>query len=616
MADPFATLKPDERALLRPGPVPGFADPMKATLTDERFSDPDWIYERKLDGIRCLAIRGGDGVELYSRNDLSQNSRYPELVDALNAEEQHEFVVDGEVVAFTGNRTDFGKLTQRHRLGPDRVRVFYYVFDVLYVAGNDTTQLPQRARKAVLKRALAFHGNVRYTPHRNRDGEAYYEHACRNKWEGLIAKRANAPYVHSRSHDWLKFKCAAEQELVIGGYTDPKGSRTVLGALLVGYYERQAPPVRRQGRHRLRPRHAERPRQPPRTAAKRHEPLRRRGQGARGDLGRARARGPGRVLGVDRRRPPAPPALPRPARRQGGSGGGARVTEIRSGRRNVAISNPDKVLFPDPGYTKLDLAEYYARVAPVMLPHVRDRPMNLHVFPQGVDKRGFFLQDIPDHFPDWIGRITVPKRGGTVTHAVAHEPATLPYMAGQNVITPHLWSSRIDKLDYPDHIVMDLDPSTQDFDEIRAAAREAGAALRDKGLQPFAMVTGSRGIHVLAPLRRTADYDRVREFARTLAEELVEAHPDKLTLEHRVEKRGDRLYVDVLRNAKVHTVAAPYSVRPKPGAPVATPLRWEELDDPKLSPQRWNIKTLLHRLDDIGGDPWADVRRHARALPR
>ena len=237
MADPFATLKPDERALLRPGPVPGFADPMKATLTDERFSDPDWIYERKLDGIRCLAIRGGDGVQLYSRNDLSQNSRYPELVDALNAEEQHEFVVDGEVVAFTGNRTDFGKLTQRHRLGPDRVRVFYYVFDVLYVAGNDTTQLPQRARKAVLKRALAFHGNVRYTPHRNRDGEAYYEHACRNKWEGLIAKRANTRYVHSRSHDWLKFKCAAEQELVIGGYTEPKGSRTVLGALLVGYYE-------------------------------------------------------------------------------------------------------------------------------------------------------------------------------------------------------------------------------------------------------------------------------------------------------------------------------------------------------------------------------------------
>ena len=235
--DPFAPLRPQERELLRPAPLPGFEPPMKATLTHDRFSDPDWLYERKLDGIRCLAIRGGDGVQLYSRNDLSQNARYPELVAALNAEAQRDFVVDGEVVAFTGNRTDFGKLTQRHRLGPERVRVFYYVFDVLYVAGQDTTQLPQRLRKAVLKRALRFHGNVRYTPHRNRDGEAYYRHACAHKWEGLIAKRASAPYVHARSHDWLKFKCAAEQELVIGGYTAPKGSRTVLGALLVGYHQ-------------------------------------------------------------------------------------------------------------------------------------------------------------------------------------------------------------------------------------------------------------------------------------------------------------------------------------------------------------------------------------------
>jgi bifunctional non-homologous end joining protein LigD len=233
-----------------------------------------------------------------------------------------------------------------------------------------------------------------------------------------------------------------------------------------------------------------------------------------------------------------------------------------------------------------------------------------------VDKRGFFLQDIPDHFPDWIGRITVPKRGGTVTHAVAREPATLPYMAGQNVITPHLWSSRTDKLDRPDHLVMDLDPSDHSFDEVRAAAREAGDALRDKGLEPFAMVTGSRGIHVLAPLRRTADYDRVRAFARALADELVEAHPDRLTLEHRIEKRGDRLYLDVLRNAMVHTVAAPYAARPKPGAPVATPLHWDELSDPKLSPRRWSIKTLPDRLKDLGGDPWADLRRHARALPR
>jgi bifunctional non-homologous end joining protein LigD len=235
--DPFASLTDAERAQLRQAPRPGFEQPMKATLTEERFSDPDWIYERKLDGIRCLAIRGDNGVKLFSRNDLSQNARYPELVDALNAETQHDFVVDGEVVAFTGSRTDFGKLTRRHRLGPDKVKVFYYLFDIVYLNGFDTTQLPQRARKAVLRNALSFHGNVRYTPHRNKDGEAFYRHACAHQWEGLIAKRASAPYIHGRSKDWLKFKCAFEQELVIGGFTAPKGSRTVFGALLVGYYE-------------------------------------------------------------------------------------------------------------------------------------------------------------------------------------------------------------------------------------------------------------------------------------------------------------------------------------------------------------------------------------------
>ena len=236
-ADPFGALRPHERELLREAPTPGFSPPMKATLTDERFSDPNWIFERKLDGIRCLAIRGDDGVTLWSRNDLLQNARYPELVDALNAEAQRDFVVDGEVVAFSGARTDFGKLVQRHRLGPERVRVFYYVFDVLHLAGRDTTRLPQRARKAVLKRALRFHGNVRFTPHRNTDGQDYYRHACSHGWEGLIAKRADAPYVHGRSRDWLKLKCSAEQELVVGGFTAPKGSRTILGALLVGYYE-------------------------------------------------------------------------------------------------------------------------------------------------------------------------------------------------------------------------------------------------------------------------------------------------------------------------------------------------------------------------------------------
>jgi bifunctional non-homologous end joining protein LigD len=234
LIDPFAKLSPEERAVLEPATRPDKVTPMKAVLTDDRFSDPQWIYERKLDGIRCVAIKAEQRVRLLSRNDLSLNGRFPEVVSALEADTATDFVLDGEVVAFAGSQTSFARLQQR---GERPVAVFYYVFDLLYLAGHDVTALPLRARKALLRRALDFHGPVRLTPHRNRDGEALFREACRKGWEGLIAKRADSPYVHGRSRDWLKFKCSAEQELVIGGFTAPRGSRTDLGALLLGYYQ-------------------------------------------------------------------------------------------------------------------------------------------------------------------------------------------------------------------------------------------------------------------------------------------------------------------------------------------------------------------------------------------
>jgi bifunctional non-homologous end joining protein LigD len=207
---------------------------MKAVLTDERFSDPAWIYERKLDGIRCLATKGDKRVDLRSRNDLSLNGRFPEIAAALEADPATNLVLDGEVVAFDGPQTSFARLQQR---GEHPTPVFFYVFDILRDAGEDVTKAPLRERKARLGKALAFEDPIRFTTHRNGDGEAFYREACRKGWEGLIAKRADAPYTHGRSRDWLKFKCSAEQELVIGGYTAPRGSRTDLGALLLGYYE-------------------------------------------------------------------------------------------------------------------------------------------------------------------------------------------------------------------------------------------------------------------------------------------------------------------------------------------------------------------------------------------
>ena len=287
---------------------------------------------------------------------------------------------------------------------------------------------------------------------------------------------------------------------------------------------------------------------------------------------------------------------------------------VRAGRRRVTISHPDRVVFPDAGLTKLDLARHYATVGGVMVPHVRNRPLALQVFPRGIDGSGHFLKDAPRHFPGWIATVVVPKReGGTITQVLANDVATLVYLAGQNAVTPHVWTSRADRLERPDRVIFDLDPSAGSFGAVRAAARAVGGLLRGLGLEPFAMTTGSRGLHVVAPLRRTADYDEVHAFAREAAQALVERDPDGLTVEFRRAKRGDRIFVDVGRNAYGQHAVAPYAVRALPIAPVATPLRWQELDDDDLDPQGWTIRTIADRLAGIG-DPWKGIARHARAL--
>jgi bifunctional non-homologous end joining protein LigD len=231
------------RARLRRRGQPRRVEAMLATLTDRPFSDSAWIFERKLDGVRCLAFRTRNRVRLVSRNHRSMNATWPELVEALEHERLEDFIADGEIVAFEGNRTSFSRLQGRmgiHDAGEARrsgIAVHLYLFDLLHADGHDTTQLAQRERKVLLKRALSFGTRIRYTPHRNESGEKLLEDACRKGWEGLIAKDSRAPYVPGRSRKWLKLKCVNRQELVIGGFTDPGGSRQAFGALLVGYHE-------------------------------------------------------------------------------------------------------------------------------------------------------------------------------------------------------------------------------------------------------------------------------------------------------------------------------------------------------------------------------------------
>ena len=291
------------------------------------------------------------------------------------------------------------------------------------------------------------------------------------------------------------------------------------------------------------------------------------------------------------------------------------TTTLRIGRRAIAISHADKVMFPAAGLTKLDLARYYERVADTMVPHIRGRPVSMQVFPEGAEGSGFFMKNAPSYFPDWIDRVSVAKRGGRVTHVVCNQPATLVYLANQNTITPHVWTSRADRLRRPDRLIFDLDPPDEDFAAVRAAARTLGDLLRDLGLKPFAMTTGSRGLHVVVPLRRTEPFAQVRRFALAVAEMLVAQDPERLTVEARKAKREERIYVDVLRNGYAQTAVPPYAVRALEKAPVAVPLHWGELDDRRLLPQRFTVRNLFRRLE-ADGDAWRGISRHARSLDR
>jgi bifunctional non-homologous end joining protein LigD len=281
---------------------------------------------------------------------------------------------------------------------------------------------------------------------------------------------------------------------------------------------------------------------------------------------------------------------------------------------SVKISSPDKLLFPADGITKAELAGYYERVAEWMLPHVMGRPLSLQRFPDGIEREGFFHKNVPDHYPDFVQRVEVSKAGGTVVHAVAANADTLVYLVGQNAITPHVWLSRADRIHQPDRFVIDLDPPPgSDFAAVRRAARRAGELLDEIGLAPFAQVTGSKGIHVWAPVRRRADFEDVKEFGNELADLLAARHPDELTTSFRKAGRAGRILVDVVRNRYAQTAVPPYAVRPRPGAPVATPIEWDELSSSRLRPDRWTVKTVLRRLQ-ARGDPWADMQASARGL--
>ena len=278
------------------------------------------------------------------------------------------------------------------------------------------------------------------------------------------------------------------------------------------------------------------------------------------------------------------------------------------------ITHPDKVLFPADGITKGELAAYYDAIAPVMLPHLRARPITMERYPSGIGKRGFMHKDVSKGFPEWLERVEVPKKEGTVRHALVPDSRSLAWLANQNCITPHVWTSRAPKLYQPDLCVFDLDPSGDDADAVRAAALQVRDLLGELGLTSWVKTSGSKGFHIVVPLDGQADFGEVSWFADAVAAILVERDPEHLTQAFGKADRGGRIYVDTGRNAYSATLAAAYAVRARPGAPVSAPCTWRELERRLVGPRTFTLRTMASRVADVG-DLWSDMRQRSLRRP-
>ncbi|HEY3130041.1 MAG TPA: non-homologous end-joining DNA ligase [Acidobacteriota bacterium] len=742
-------------------PMPRHIAPMLATLVDEPFDSPQWMYELKYDGVRAMAYKTHNSVRMLSRNDLEMRDRFPEIADALAQLPVNEAILDGEIVAMDeGGRTSFQLLQPRmhlrHRADIEKrmeeIPVYFFVFDLLYCNGYLLTKTPLWKRKEILRTVLAniapssaAAGRLLFSDHVEEDGRAFHRAAGERGLEGILAKEKDSFYESRRSRQWLKIRCALQQEFVVVGYTEPHGSRKYFGSLLLGLYdgrpaeteahskhskgqggtsksaettsrdngtgllfvgssgggfdtatlktihsslknlETTQPPVlnppRLKGAHWVKPQLVAQVRFTEWTQEgiirhpvflglredKDPKSCRREVEVDAGDASRiaerdtAAATEPGSKSSRRGRRSDSKPAgrsAAKTARRTAGdSSAGSEENssddnspastkkQKRAARKpekiktkksspdaapsksdpapfktkhSIAFSNLDKVLWPEDGYTKHDLISFYDKIAPFILPHLKDRPLNLERFPDGIHGESFYQKNTPDYFPDWIPRERIHSPDSPnkyVNYTICNDRDALLYLANLACIPHNPWSSRVRTLDKPDFILFDLDPEQAPFSQVREVALKLHELLEEIGLDAYPKVSGATGMHILAPLKPQYSYDDARQFAQVVGMLLLHRYPDLVTLERVVKKRKGKVYVDFLQNRKGQTVVGPYVLRPRPGAPVATPVTWKEVAAKDLDPSNFNMKNIFARLDKIG-DVFEPVLKNKQLLAK
>lgn len=603
-----------------------YIKPMLSGIYDKPFSNKDWIFEVKWDGYRAIAEVGKSEVKLYSRNGLSFNNLYPRVAHALTKFNE-QIVLDGEIVVLNENhKPDFQKL-QQYDMHPS-LPIVFYVFDCLSYKGKSLTHLPLIERKKILQEVIPTNDSIiKFSDHIVSDGEEFFKRVVAMDLEGMIAKKADSIYYPGkRSKDWLKIKNHNTQEAIIAGYTAPKGSRTLIGALVLA--------IREHGKLRyightgtgftnelLKQLHAT------------LEPLKRSTSPFESKIpvnGHVTWVDPKLVCAIKFTEITADGILRHPVfmglridksaaetttidksvhtdgaekrKNEKLKSTDVKKTTLSVDGHDVTVTNQNKVYWPDEKITKGDVLHYYSLVHQYLLPYLKDRPQSLRRNPNGIRDEGFFQKDAGDAIPDWIKtvRLRAESAKRDIDYIICNDLATLLYLNNLGCIEINPWNSRTGKLDYPDYMVLDIDPSEKNsFDQVIETAQVYKDVLDKAGAPSYCKTSGASGLHIYVPLHAQYTYEKVREFAEIVSQLVEQQIPKITTTERALNKRNGRIYLDYQQNKKGQTLASVYSLRPKEGATVSTPLLWKEVKT-GLHPSNFTIHSIIERLKKKG----------------
>jgi len=647
--------RPKRKAALAPQKVrgaakaslPEFVEPQLATLVGAPPTGQGWVHEVKLDGYRILARVEDGAARLYSRNGKEWTANFPAIARAAGRLPAQSAWLDGEVVVLQPDgRSSFQALQNALSRGGDEL--YYYVFDLPYLDGYDLRRAALLDRKQLLEALMAAKGDpLRLSAHVAAPGADYFKEACRLKLEGIICKRADAEYTSGRGRSWLKVKCEMRQEMVIGGYTDPEGARTGFGALLVGVYENGR--LRYSGKvgtgfdaatlaalkSKLDALRQEQPPfvNPPRGAEAR------RSHWVRPELvaeirftewtddgtlrhpsfqGLREDKNAGEVVRERPARDGAARSDESPARKSAAARkkSAAKAAAEKAGDvvAGVALTNATKVMYPEAGLTKRDLACYYESVARRILPHLANRPLTLVRCPNGWNKPCFFQKNADDAVDPAIERVQVTTSEGPARYMMANSLEAIVALVQMGVLEIHPWGSSRPKLGCPDRMIFDFDPDDElRWSDVVEAVSLMKTLLEEIGLQGYLKTTGGKGLHVVIPLKPARGWDEVKGFSKSVAEFLVRTFPERFTDKVTKSRRRGKIFIDYLRNAEGATAISAYAVRGRANAPVATPIAWSELSE-EVRFDHFNVRNVPARLKRMKRDPWADFFDNAQTI--